>query len=301
MLLPVPERSAVATAVQKSRRRMWVAAALVATAATVLVTIQVALQKPHAGPAIANNGVAPVIDNLPTSPAGENKVEKNNAAAPVEKSAPLEVAGTAAPETKSTDAKPNSVVRLPGKMHAVKPGLPKVKDVKLDELAPGQVVEAIDTTDGTITIVKLYAVDHIPGFQIVQKVLSDNAIAPDTTDAPNATAPKAGEKQALYVEATREQLTTVLTAIQKEGLEVSPKNVEQLRVKDLAPPVREALVHHADDKGTEKSAKATANQRRVNIPETALQQAKSGPKPPSHSQHERTAPVYVLFVIEEKS
>lgn len=134
-------------------------------------------------------------------------------------------------------------VRTAPKMLANKPGtkpvadLPHVDSVKLDDLALGQVVEAIDTTGGKISVVKLIAVDRAPGMVAVQKVLTSQSLDDDEI--------KSGEMEAVYVQATRDQLLSALREMQKAGLEVDAKGVELLSMDKLDAPARELLVRRA--------------------------------------------------------
>lgn len=279
MLLP-ERQPAVATPVSSRRRLYGIAAAIAATAAGLMLAMQYNDQRPAGqGPAVANNDKPQVLPKEPaTVPNWQGDVTP---AEPKKESRAVEVA-TKSP-TESTA--PGRISRPPGRPLANRPS------PRPDELAPGQVVEALDTSGGTITVVKLVAVDRVPGFSVLQKVLTDNAIPADSAESASA---KPGEKEALYVEATRDQLVVALREMQKAGFVVDPKNIEQLRVDQLDAPAREAIAHRSGSTTPEAN-----RQRVVNIPAAALQ-ARSGSKPAPSAGQNKVAPVQVLFVVEQK-
>lgn len=241
----LPERTAAPRRTARSAKYLIGSLVAAAAAVVVFVTQFNRPQPPADGPAVANNNPAVAPGDKPQHDV-PSVSDKNNVAV---------VEDAAKPQA---DPEANRRVRTPPKMLANKPGanLPTVDSVKLDELALGQVVEAIDTTGGKISVVKLIAVDRAPGMVAVQKVLTSQSLEDDAI--------KSGEMEAVYVQATRDQLIAALREIQKAGLEVDPKGVEPLSIDKLDASARELLAR--------RTAEATS------------------PKPP----------VKVLFIIEQK-
>lgn len=214
--LPTPQR--------RSRTKRYVAGAVIAAAAAaVLVMTQLDDSSPSTeeGGRYATSGV---IGIAPDVLKGDTSVH---------------VVVTDDTKPQAAEGAKKRVRGVP-KMLANKPGLVPVEEVKLDELAIGQVVEALDTSNGKIAVVKLLAVDRHPGFLTVQKILTEQAIPEAGANASRQTI-TTSEMEAVYVQATRDQLVAALKEMQKEGLTVDSKSVEQLKVDELAPPAREVL------------------------------------------------------------